>query len=413
IIQVGDSRDHNQGNRLPEDDALDGKRPALSALSPAHMSLTAAALALGARTFAKQPGQEALADTCTRLSRRIMERMLAVPRQEFFLRDATNDFYRDQTLHDNMALGAAELFRTTNDSVWLRHAHSWIDSAGQAYWASWGDWNLMAASRLEGHPGADAVLRGELTGFVKWSRSLGRPWGIPMQQYWAPFDGYPQVAAHAIHHAALDTSFSRMAWDIWDYMTGRNNWGVSFLMDTADPRAVKNIYSQIYPLSKQPALGAVSEGPGDRASHDDLVQYFDLPANPAEEVFNTSKVVFFDHSSDFQTMETTIGIQGASIYMLSALSRSLENPNPNGITAPLVSSQAILRLSGSVLSWNLPGSASGTIRIADASGRIRVLRQGLLTSSGNLTVPASRQPRWAILESGSLRSIVAVPPTLR
>lgn len=414
VIQVGDGRDHSQGSRLPERDRLDGDRPALSALSPAHMGLTAAALALGARTFAGLPAEQALADTCERLSRRLMERMLTAPRREHFLRDPTNDFYRDMTLHDNMALGAAELFRTTGDSTWLGRARSWIDSAGQAYWASWGDWNLMAAERLKGHAEADAVLDGDLTGFVKWSRTSGAPWGIPMQQHWAPFDGYPQVAAAAIRSSSSDTARSRMAWDIWDYMAGRNNWGVSFLMDTANPSAVRNIYSQIYPLSRQPAIGAVAEGPGSRESHEELSQYFDLPDSPVEEPFNTASVVFFDDATDFQTMETTIGIQGAFLHMVSCLSRELQGSGSSGTghADRPAANRAVLRSRGSSLSWFLPASVPGSLRLVDASGRSETLRGGILQEQGSVTIRQSATLRWAVLETRGTRTAIALPPVL-
>jgi endoglucanase len=52
VIQVGDETDHNQPLRLPEDDALDGRRPAFTALSRVHLASTAAALAKGAQVWA-------------------------------------------------------------------------------------------------------------------------------------------------------------------------------------------------------------------------------------------------------------------------------------------------------------------------------------------------------------------------
>lgn len=411
VIQVGDGKDHLQGSRLPENDRLEGKRPALTALSPAHMGLTAAALSLGARVFAGVEGQQALSDTCARLGLRLMRAAEQAPRKEVFYHDETNDFYRDGTWFDNLALGAAETWRATGDTAWKVRAQGWLDSVGVAYWTSWGDWELAVAGRLSDDPKALKLLKGGLTGFARWGKGGGAPWGVPMKQGWAPFDGYVQVAAEAFGAASLDTAYPRLAWDIWDYMAGRNNWGVSFAIDTAQPRSVRNLYSQIHPLSGQLGIGALAEGPGSATEHAALVQWFDIPSPSPEDSFNTASVVFYDNATDFQTMETTIGIQGGFVRMLAAMDRAAEDSARSWLgAAPAQVRSTRLRLAGDRVRWSLPRGVAGSLRLVDARGVSTMLRRGTLEPVGEIGLPRGSAPRWLVLTTPQGQETLAVPP---
>lgn len=411
VIQVGDGRDHDQGSRLPEEDRLDGKRPVLTGLSPAHMALTSAALSLGARTFAALEGEQGFADTCARLALRTMEAAAVAPRREFFYRDATNDFYRDPTWYDNLALGAAETFRTTGDSLWRTRALAWLDSAGTASWASWGDWELVAAARLaEGDSTARKRFEDGIRGFVDWSLGEGSPWGVPMLQGWAPFDGYVVVAAEAVGDGTRDDDGARLAWDIWDYLSGRNNWGVFFAIDTTRERSVRHLYSQIHPLSGQVGVGALAEGPGSAAEHAELSVWFDIPVPAPEDTFNTATVVFYDDASDFQTMETTIGIQGGFLRMLAALDAAAARSAAGSARRSRASGAARLAVSDGWLRWDLEEAGQGLLRLVDASGRATTLRRGRLSAEGATRIPSGLGLRWAVLETEGGRLAIPVPP---
>jgi hypothetical protein len=131
IIQVGNAEDHNQGVRLPEHDKLDGKRPALCALSRVHMASAAAALALGARTFA-DVGRTEDAARYGEMARTIYARSLesdTIPTA--FERDDVNDFYRDPDPRDQLALAAMELHALTGDRSFLDQAIAFAPRAAQ------------------------------------------------------------------------------------------------------------------------------------------------------------------------------------------------------------------------------------------------------------------------------------------
>lgn len=278
--------------------------------------------------------------------------------------------------------------------------------------------NLMEEARLASlYPAAAKRRISEIDGFRTFAGQGGAPWGLPFKQTWAPFDGYPHVVAQAAELAMSgDSSRIGLAWDVFDYMNGRNNWGVGFLMSERIPGSVKQIYSQIFPLSKQYPSGAVAEGPGDAATHRDLVDDFEIPAGDPMEAFNSTGYVFYDNATDYQTMETTIGVEANTLYMLAVVSRLLNGSGPSSLTprgsgaAPLV-----IGVRHRPDGWIVSGLPEGPIRMEwiSMNGQSKVLFDGLATN-GNLSIPygsgAGGEVGWIRVVSGG-RSIgrVAVP----
>jgi hypothetical protein len=148
IIQVGTEVDHWQSLRLPENDPLNGKRPALCAISPAHMGITAAALAKGTRIF-KSLGKDSIANVYLSKAIEIFKRA----RQSDALKVAAyekgeiNAFYQDNSDKDNMGVGAAELFLATADSSYFNAANT-IFPPKASYWFSWANYNFSANKTL-------------------------------------------------------------------------------------------------------------------------------------------------------------------------------------------------------------------------------------------------------------------------
>lgn len=335
VVEVGDGLDHSQGARLPESDNLDGKRPALTALSPMPMATTGAALALGARIFAGQ-GDTALARRCEAVARRIF-RIVTQPgatRETAYWKDGVNDFYRDDTPYDNLALFAAELHALTGEAEHLRMAKSWSDSAGVPTSAGWSEMGLHAAARLSAlHAPAAAQAKTSIAYGSTWAHANAPLWGIPEDPTWCPILGWSAFGAEAAERARTnpDTSASRMGWDVFDYVLGRNNWGVSFFMSPDIRSSAANIFGPIYSLNDEFPTGAIAEGPGSRATHDELSKWFAVgPAEPTEP-FNTNTTVFYDNAGDFQTMETVIGDQATFLFLLAELTRSVRDTQPGPV----------------------------------------------------------------------------------
>lgn len=322
VIQVGNAEDHHQAPRLPENDALDGRRPALCALSRVHLGSAAAALALGARTF-RELGLTEKADRFGKEAEKIFARATvdgAIPTA--FERDVINDFYHDPTDEDQMALAAIELYSYTHDEAYLKVAKALAPRAGTE--VSWTEWHWLANSALAPHDdGARERLQAETALYANHSATAGGPWGIPGRYLWASLHRWIGAAnASRVCARLIGTSPERDAVFIsmLDYTFGRNNWGVSFLHSEQLPNTVRNLYSPVYQLLQVFPTGALSEGPGDRATHTSLERYFSTPSDDPSHRFNTQAAVFFDRNTDFMCQEATIGGQADLVLMLTLAS---------------------------------------------------------------------------------------------
>jgi hypothetical protein len=83
------------------------------------------------------------------------------------------------------------------------------------------------------------------------------------------------------------------------------------------PYSIKNVYGFVRNCLNKLAVGALSEGPGRKSTHDSFRRYFKTPKNNGFDRFNTSAAVFYDDSYDFMIAESTIWGQGNFILMLA------------------------------------------------------------------------------------------------
>jgi len=302
VIQVGDANDHKQGWRLPENDALNGKRPALCALSRTHMGSTAAALALGAQVFEKI--DPSMAKHYASKAKAIYERAKKSDTQtSAFERDKTNDFYFDQSDTDNMALAA----------IYFGEGNKYAPAPG--YWVSWAEWNSFA-NNLMANQGDEAAKSRLLIEVSRYERD--NAWNVPGDYTWGSLHRWIGMAnAHSRAHKNLTAPFL----GVLDYVFGRNNWGIAMVASHNLQNSIRNIYNGIYRLTGTFPLGALSEGPGDKKMHDDIKKYFDaIPAYTPIDKFNTAGGVFYDNADDFMIQEATIGGQGDFLLMLALAS---------------------------------------------------------------------------------------------
>jgi len=319
VIQVGDGKDHEQGWRMPEMDALNGKRPALCALSRAHMGSTAAALALGANVF-KNLNANASAKYKEKAKAIYGRAKQSDTQTSAFERNATNDFYYDKTDEDNMALAAAEL---GEERVYAPPAASEV---------SWGEWNAYANYRLA-KQGDEAAKSRLLLEASRYERE--NIWYLPGDYIWGSLHRWIGMAnVHLKAQRLQGKELSLPFLGVLDYVFGRNNWGIAMLASTDLPYSIRNVYNGIYRLTKVFPTGALSEGPGDKATHLEMQKYFTIPKNNSFEKFNTEAGVFYDNADDFMIQESTIGGQGDLLLMLALASAKNLSPKADSGMVP-------------------------------------------------------------------------------
>lgn len=307
IIQVGSADDHKQGDRLPNHDALNGLRPAYSSFSPTQMGYTAAALALGSNVF-NSIGKTKESGEYKEMAKKIFEAATYFDSPSW-VEEGWEKFYFDQTIHDNMELAAIELYFLTNESHYLNKAKTYAQKAGSAYWYSWGSINMIAHNRLLNYSEEALLpLKTDMDYFKEIAKEENNLWGVPHKYTWSTLYSYFGVANSAMLMSLKDNKdYLPFAYNVLDYTLGKNNWGKAMVASEKIPNSVENIYSQIYWIkTKLFPTGAIAEGPGDKATHDRLKQYFKLPTETPFDEFNTDQAVFYDYEHDFQTMETTI-----------------------------------------------------------------------------------------------------------
>ena len=325
-IQVGNADDHKQGNRMPYRDLLNGKRNAYSAFSSTQMGLTTAALALGASIFSNsslkikpEPYQEKAMQIYKAASK------FGPPA---WFEEGWEKFYADDSREDNMELAAVELYRLTKSDRYLEDAKLYAFRAPSGYWSSWANINMVSHLRLfEFAPETVKMgLEQDLKLFKGIADQKGNIWGVPHAYTWATLYSFLGVGSASLAYSKVlegPEEFEKMGTDVLHYTLGLNNWGAPFVISRTIPGSVKNIYSQMYKLYPDDLtpLGAIAEGPGDRKTHDELMQYFSIPPKNKFEEFNTPQVVFYDNDSDFQCMETTIAGMADGIYFFTLVNK--------------------------------------------------------------------------------------------
>lgn len=320
IIQVGGHKDHMQGDRLPEHDELNGFRECYSAFSPTQMAFSAAALALGAQLF-----EEVDSVRAARYGLRAIQIDQRMKGKEdcAWVKQGWEEFYNDQSADDNRLLAALELYKLTGHQTYKDQAEVFAAAAKQSYWYSWGSVHAMAHQKARHYLqlGTDFGKQ-DLSYFHGHSHQEGNLWRVPHPYTWSSLYSFMGVANNfALNQLYFGDSTFEGGFDaVLNYTLGTNNWGKAFVVSEQIPHSVRNVYSQIYKLKpKLYPTGAIAEGPGDRATHERLKTYFKIPDTDELEKFNTSKAVFYDLNTNFQTMETTlVGLSEGLLMMAIA-----------------------------------------------------------------------------------------------
>ncbi|PJA97898.1 MAG: hypothetical protein CO128_10150, partial [Ignavibacteriales bacterium CG_4_9_14_3_um_filter_30_11] len=221
-------------------------------------------------------------------------------------------FYQDSRYLGKLALGAIELFISTNDSSYLKEAETFADSAGSDYWWSWGDINSLADYKLGTLiPRYSEYLKNNLEHFTNNSKESVFGEGMPYS--WGTTNSFLGVSLQSILYKKLtgSTTFDSLAAIQRDYILGRNPWGVSFIYNIGRVFP-KYLHSQVAYFNNGYLPGALSSGP---APISILNNYKIDRENISFNYFNSDSVKFYDDKFDYITNEPTIVGNATALFV--------------------------------------------------------------------------------------------------
>lgn len=328
IAQVGDERDHDLGFRDPtDDDASDlpgiGVRRGYSGVGSDVSGKVAAALAMAA----DRGSPVAPAPILLQHAKEWYEagRVAAKPLAK--LPKPSGGFYLAETWRDDMAGGAAALYRSTGDRAYLDQALRYLADSHGVNGIGWIDNATYAAADLCGALGApplgsveqrraacnrladsarDAVYNVrqdafDMAGYMTWGSTSEN----------VAFGASAPLAARV----GLVRGIRATAAAARDWMFGRNPWGASFVAGFG-PNSLKHLHHWATVFGDGMPDGAVVGGPA--PMKDILGENLRRRTRPFDR-FSTARAAYGDMRVDYVTSEPAIDYNGASILMLAAL----------------------------------------------------------------------------------------------
>lgn len=316
VTQVQDLRDHDQGWRLPEDDNLTMDRPGFLGIGKNLIGIYSAVMSLSYRIFNKFPGYKEFANKCLSLAEKFYSLRNEVPD----LDKSPTGNYQDTKFSGKMALGAIELYLSTNKTEYLDEAKSYATAAGSDYWWSWGDINSYADFRIAK---IDSVFRKYIySNLIRFSRdSKSNIFSEAISNTWGTNSANLGVALQVILWQDLsgDDTFSKLALAQRDYILGKNPWGISFIYDIGT-ESTKHFHSQVAYFNNGRLTGAVAAGP---ISKKKLNRYNIEYENSYDKyaVFQTDNSFYRDDRMDYITNEPTITANATAVFVFGYYSR--------------------------------------------------------------------------------------------
>jgi len=240
-------------------------------------------------------------------------------------------FYLANSWKDDMAAGAAALFRSTGETAFLEQANQYLKGTSRVNGIGWIDNATFAAADICGGLGAPGLgskaqrrhacnrladaaydarynVRQDVFGMAGYMT-----WGTTAEN--AAFGAAAALAARAgIGPVGRNWTAATAA---RDWMLGRNQWGSSFVAGFG-PRSPRNLHHWATVFGKGLPDGAVVGGPA--PLKDVLGEDLRRKTRPFAR-FSTNRAVYEDLRVDYVTSEPAIDYTGASVLLFAALDR--------------------------------------------------------------------------------------------
>jgi len=238
--------------------------------------------------------------------------------------------YNEDTWADDMEWGAAELFKTTGDSSYLREAKIYARLASTVSWMP-----LDSADHYRYYPfinlghfalfdQVDSDFRDTLALFYKdgiefaAKRAVQNPFGVGVPFIWCSNNLLTSLITQVLLYEKMtsDMQYHKFMVEQRDWLFGRNPWGTS--MFTGMPEAGEyplDVHTSVWALTKRMVPGGLVDGPVYASIYNSLKG---LHLNDPDEfaAVQNDYVVYHDDIGDYSTNEPTMdGTAGSMIMM--------------------------------------------------------------------------------------------------
>ncbi len=311
-FQVSGEEDHNHWRMPGTDDStgvVGNPRSLHKGWGGNLLGRSSAALSIAYRVFNKY--DKKFADECLKRAEGLFADR---NKYEYTQLSDPSNFYHETTWLDDMVLGAAELYKATKKTEYLHYAKMNLKKlTGNEI--GWGNTDFLAyASCLRADIDPE-YCKNKMKRILEdkeakinndvYYLSSGYTWGTT-----ALFTGDAQKAI-MYYYLTLDSTYLNIATAERDYLLGRNNWGVSFVVGVGTVYPV-NAHSQIDSLCCL-QNGAVVGGPAVKSSW--LRTFPDLKIE--YDKFNKfqTNIIYHDNRQDYYCNEAALDYTVPSVFL--------------------------------------------------------------------------------------------------
>ena len=351
--QVADDRDH-KGFRLPQNETVDygwgagsyrvvyfadGKPQGLKQYQSESTGVAnlagryAAAMALGYQVFNRFADLEPFARELLQAGKEVY----ALGQKQEGVQQG-NSYgapyrYAETTWADDMEWGAAELFRATRDSRYLRDAKRYALLAGSESWMGKQEaghyqyYPFMNIGHFRLYDVADALTKKQLAAFYRdgidrtVKQGASNPYGIGVPFIWCSNNLTVALATQVLLYQRMtgDHRYREFAAKQIDWLLGRNPWGVSMFTSIPEggvyPRDV-HLFANV--LMKKIVRGGLVDGPVYRKVFSSLRGVSIREPDPFA-TFQDDRAVYHDDINDYSTNEPTMDGTASAILLFALI----------------------------------------------------------------------------------------------
>jgi hypothetical protein len=318
LFQIGDSSDHKRW-RLPdskEEPLFSQKAYQSKKGSGANIAgRTIASFALASTLTKHHPSLEnysiellQFAETVYRWSKENLNEA----------QSSTDNFYNEKSWHDDMAMASLELYKATGKKLYLKDSLKYIKYLDEGWGFDYARINALVFYKLGLYvKSKKKYSANKLNRLLNYFNNNGKQNIFKRsikENYWGGNVSIMGSAISALFYKKLTGKdhYSQLAFDQWDYLLGKNPWGISFVSSIGH-RWLKTPHHQISNLLKVDLPGYWAPGATKKKSWSKY--NIKLSKNDSLSEFQDMSGVLFDDFKDYVTNEPTISASSTGLLL--------------------------------------------------------------------------------------------------